>query len=398
MDDRRYYGLDALRGAMMMLGIVLHAAMFYLVAPPMPVPVDHNTAYIFDVTFYFIHSFRMQAFFLLAGFFTGLLVTKRGAVATYKDRAKRILLPLLLGCVTVLPIAGLFMADFALSVRFGTHQFIPDIEALKIVGRELVTQGLPIDQPSLGHLWFLEYLCMFYLLIPLCRALVNLSLPYETSIKQVLASPYTLLVFGLCSAAILWPFHGGVLVLENTALLPHLPSLIYFGWFFVLGFIMHHYRDFLPTLARNFIIWVVLSALSFPLARFATSLDVDAQGNDAALHFFAVIANGLCTWSLIYLFLGGALRYFDRESVWIQYISQSAYWVFLVHLPLVAFGGWWLVQFDMSAVAKFLINCSFTTIVAMLTFHYCVQRTWISDFLHGRKFDLQWPWQARKAT
>ena len=27
MDDRRYFGLDALRGGMMMLGIVLHAAM-----------------------------------------------------------------------------------------------------------------------------------------------------------------------------------------------------------------------------------------------------------------------------------------------------------------------------------------------------------------------------------
>ena len=30
MDDRRYYGLDALRGATMMLGIVLHGATRYL--------------------------------------------------------------------------------------------------------------------------------------------------------------------------------------------------------------------------------------------------------------------------------------------------------------------------------------------------------------------------------
>ena len=31
-DERRYYGLDALRGGMMVLGIVLHAAEFYLAA------------------------------------------------------------------------------------------------------------------------------------------------------------------------------------------------------------------------------------------------------------------------------------------------------------------------------------------------------------------------------
>ena len=51
MDDRRYYGLDALRGTMMMLGIALHAAMFYLVDPPTPVPTDPNTSVVFDHLF-----------------------------------------------------------------------------------------------------------------------------------------------------------------------------------------------------------------------------------------------------------------------------------------------------------------------------------------------------------
>ena len=72
MDDRRYYGLDALRGAMMMLGIVLHGATFYLVVPPasMPIPTDRNNAYVFDLLFHFIHSFSMPTFFFLAGFLT----------------------------------------------------------------------------------------------------------------------------------------------------------------------------------------------------------------------------------------------------------------------------------------------------------------------------------------
>src|SRR5204863_32702 len=64
-DERRYYGLDALRGGMMMLGIVLHAAEFYLAAPPpaLPMPTDRNTSYVFDLLFHFIHSFRMPTFF-----------------------------------------------------------------------------------------------------------------------------------------------------------------------------------------------------------------------------------------------------------------------------------------------------------------------------------------------
>ena len=71
MDERRYYGLDALRGGMMMLGIILHASMFYLAAPPatMPLPLDRNNAYAFDLQFHFINSFRMPTFFVLTGFF-----------------------------------------------------------------------------------------------------------------------------------------------------------------------------------------------------------------------------------------------------------------------------------------------------------------------------------------
>src|SRR5258706_4280468 len=103
LDERRYYGLDALRGGMMMLGIVLHGATFYLAAPPpMLAPLtDRNTSYVFDLVFAFIHSFRMPTFFVLAGFFTALLVERRGVWGTYRNRAARILAPLAAGVVTI---------------------------------------------------------------------------------------------------------------------------------------------------------------------------------------------------------------------------------------------------------------------------------------------------------
>ena len=395
MDNRRYYGLDALRGGMMMLGIVLHASMLYLAEPPAryPFPTDHNTAYIFDVLLTFIHSFRMPTFFVLAGFFTSLLIEKRGLRGTYTNRAKLILAPLAVGVVTILPITGLFMVTFMLSARLGTHDFIPDIDALYAFKRELIAKGFPIDKPSLAHLWFLYYLCFFYLLIPPCRFLVRYSVRFEDRLKRWLVSPFLLVPFGVYTAATLWPFHGGVVFMEYTFLKPHLPSLLYFASFFVLGYIFHHYLNFLPALARNVSSWAVLAAILFPLSLYASHLDDGARGASFVFHLGAVIANGLCTWVLIYLFLGSALRFFDRDSPWIVYVSQSAYWVFLVHLPLVFLAGWWLVQFDLPALLKFVLVCGFTSVVAFLTFHYWVQKTWISNFLYGRRFDLAWPWR-----
>lgn len=393
-DNRRYFGLDALRGAMMMLGIVLHAAMLYLAAPPptMPIPTDRNNAYVFDLIFAFIHSFRMPTFFVLAGFFSALLIEKRGLWGTYKNRASRILAPLAMGIVTILPLTALLMFDFMLSARFGTHDFIPDREALMALGQEMAAKGVPVGQPSLGHLWFLYYLCFFYLLIPLCRLLVGRSLRFEDRLKRWLVSPFLLLPFALYTAGTLWPFHGGQVHEGFILLKPHLPSLVYYGSFFVLGYAFHHYRDFLQALARNVPTWTVLAVILFPLALYASHLDNGERGASFELHLGAVLANGLCTWALIYLFLGGTQRFFDRDSPWIVYVSQSSYWVFLVHMPLVSLAGWWLLQFDFPSPFKFLLVCGFTALAAFLTFHYWVQKTWISDFLHGRRFDLNWPW------
>jgi peptidoglycan/LPS O-acetylase OafA/YrhL len=386
---------------MMMLGIVLHSAMLYLVAPPpmMPIPTDQNTAIVFDLIFAFIHSFRMPTFFVLAGFFTSLLVERRGVLGTYRDRAQRVLAPLVAGAVTILPLTGLLLLDFMLSARFGTHDMIPDRQAMRMLGEEMAAKGVPTDQLGFGHLWFLYYLCFFYLLIPVCQFLVNRTARFEERLRKWLASPFLLPVFGLYTAGTLWPYHGGQVYEGFVLLKPHLPSLVYYGSFFVLGYIFHRYRDFLQALPRRVPFWAALGAVLFPLSLYASHLDNAVRGANFELHLGAVLANGMCTWALIYLFMGSALRFFDRESPWILYVSQSSYWVFLVHMPLVCLAGWWFVQFDLPAVLKFLLVCSFTAGTALVTFHYWVQKTWVSMFLHGRRFSLDWPWrEPRLAT
>jgi len=394
LDERRYYGLDALRGGMMMLGIALHGAMFYLASPPPAVPpiVDRNNSAVFDVVFAFIHSFRMPTFFVVAGFFTALLVEKRGVAATYKDRARRVLAPLLAGAVTILPLTVLFMLDFLLAAGYGSHRLWPDPRALQSLDRDARAVGMPQGQIPLVHLWFLYYLCYFYLLIPVCRYLVGRSLKFETRIKRGLESPQLLVPLALCTAATLWPYRGGQVFEGFVFLKPHLPSLVYYGSFFVFGYFLHHYRGFLQTLARRVPASGLLAGFLFPLAIWASSLDNAVRGASFELHLAAVLSNGACTWALICLFVGGTQRWFDRESPWIQYVSQSSYWVFLVHMPLVCVAAWWLVQYDFPSPIKFLLVCGFTSVVAFMTFHYWVQKTWLSDFLHGRRFDLKWPW------
>jgi glucans biosynthesis protein C len=394
--ERRYYGLDALRGGMMMLGIVLHGADFYMASPPptFPFPTDRNNSLLFDFLFDFIHSFRMPTFFVLAGFFASLLVDKRGLWGTWKNRASRILAPFLAALVLILPPTMLFYLDFVLAARFGTHELLPQKAQLEVLAAELAAAGHKPGEPSPAHLWFLYYLLYFYLLIPLCQALVGRLRPRAARVNAFLAAPATLLPLALCTAAALWPYRGGQVLEGFIYFRPHLPSLVYYGSFFVLGYLFNHFQDVLRTFARHVAWYAALALVVFPLALYATHLDYAASGQAPAAHLAAVLLHGLCTWSLVAFFIGSAMRFFDRGAPWILYASQSSYWVYLVHMPLLCLAGWWLVQYDLPALVKFLLAAGFTTVVCFATYHYWVQRTWISGFLNGRRFDLDWPWRA----
>ena len=142
-DNRRYYSLDALRGSMMMLGLVLHGSQWYISEPPdgLPVPTDPSAAYVFDVIVHFIRSFRMPLFFVLAGFFTSLLVQKRGLRGTYANRGSRILSPLLVSCLTILPLTMLAMIAFMGSAKFNTLQVLPSMEQINILKAEISAAG-----------------------------------------------------------------------------------------------------------------------------------------------------------------------------------------------------------------------------------------------------------------
>lgn len=86
----------------MLLGIVLHASVAYF---PFPWPVqDQHQAGWLAVVFAVIHGFRMPLFFMLSGFFTMLVLRRRGLRSLLSQRALRIAVPLAVAMATILPI------------------------------------------------------------------------------------------------------------------------------------------------------------------------------------------------------------------------------------------------------------------------------------------------------
>ena len=112
--DQRRTDLDVLRGTAMLLGIVLHSFMSFM---PAPWPVqDSRQNDLFFLPVAAIHMFRMPLFFLLSGFFAMFILQREGVRGMLRHRARRILLPLLLALVTIVP-AGNFLRHEAMQVE-----------------------------------------------------------------------------------------------------------------------------------------------------------------------------------------------------------------------------------------------------------------------------------------
>src|SRR5262245_59643609 len=175
----RYHALDALRAFAMFLGVLLHAGVPYATIPVpfWPVHETHGTKAI-DLFLFAVHDFRMQVFFLMAGFFGALLYSRYGLAGTARHRLMRVAVPLALGMVTIMP-AVLAVGVYA-SASAG-RSGLADPTQNATLAEALSSGTSPIRLTFLffttgeflnllipGHLWFLWYLLLcFAVVLPL---------------------------------------------------------------------------------------------------------------------------------------------------------------------------------------------------------------------------------------
>ena len=147
--SKRIHGLDALRGVLMMMGVLLHAALSYLPGADWPFLDWASPSKDLGILVDGIHMFRMPAFFCLSGFFGALLWQRRGAKAMVKNRIQRILWPFLV-FVVVLHVLAQFCFGFTGGVA--SHVAVP----LDTAWSGMLGNPLPFTETM--HLWFLNYL------------------------------------------------------------------------------------------------------------------------------------------------------------------------------------------------------------------------------------------------
>ena len=383
METQRHrdHSLDALRAAMMLLGLVLHSAASYTHTPlrhAWPYN-DPQTNVAFDLLLFFIHLFRMPTFFVVAGFFAALLYDRDGAGGFARNRARRVLLPLVLFWPLV-PLSGLGFF-FAIRQMGGP-----------ISGAELNDQPF-LHAPILGHLWFLYDLLLLYIaamiVLPLAARLPEgWRQRIAVAIGSMPAKPWGVVVLSAVTATTLIPME--VPAIEAFAgLLPPVRIIAAYGVFFAVGWALHGQRQAIAALGGR---WQMpLGAGLLTAAAYLFVIVRRPIADPSLWHLAGAGLASLSIWLLIVGIVGVFVRYMAKPRPLVRYLSDASYWMYLVHLAPAIWIPGLLARSSAPAFVKFSVVLATTTLVATVTYHYMVRSTVIGELLNGRRYPRALP-------
>ena len=434
LKQTRYHGLDALRGFAMILGVVIHASMFYVegigasLGYEMTGKVPPSSSVIGGL-FLFIHLWRMPFFFLLAGFFTRLMIQKRGVRKLLSNRFVRIFIPLIIG-----------MTIYNL-LEFDT-----------------LTSG------NMHHLWFLRDLILMYLIASLI-SYINRKTGFLTQllsqIDGLFSSPknllwLTVIILPISFSAKIFGIYNSILTI---IFLPPGPFFSFGLLFFFIGWFIHRNPHLLSALSKHWKIYlsvgvvffvVLVSCLTISgnftkkaendritekqakvlfedyelvidgmlkdgkitqeqaderIKSYRLDLGAKIQSSEGlseaesemvelyALLFVipAGILSPFATFLIILGFIGGAEIFFQKKRAWVRYLVDASYWIYIVHLFIVfAIAEIILSDTELHPILAVFINVSVSMLICIVTYHIFVRHTPIGWVLNGRIFRPFW--------
>ena len=394
MAGDRLHSLDALRGFALLLGIFFHGAAGYIENfPPQLWPMREPPSAALGAFFFVSHMFRMSLFYLLAGFFGRMLLERRGARAFVRDRAIRILLPLVVGIPVVLITIGLFAVLGGL--LGGT-----DLAGLQAAAAPPPpVEGQPAPFPW-AHLWFLYYLVLFYGLALGARAVLRvidrsgrLRGGLDALVRFVLGGPWGAALIGLGLAAYFvnldgWPSWTGLPAPMSLA--PYPAPLLGYGTAFGVGWLAHRQPDRLLALERRWPLFalcaVILTVVSYAIAGATPRFEPYLEGRPLLVYTAAYLVG---VWCWIFALLGLAVRYLSNVSPVRRYLADASYWMYIMHLSVLAFFATWLNPLPWHWTLKYPLQVAGTIAVLLVSYRYLVRATFIGAVLNGRRYPRQ---------
>lgn len=383
--------LDAVRAFALILGIIFHASLSFMPTFIGWAVMDISTSNVVGIFALISHSFRMELFFLIAGFFAHMQFHKQGRKAFFELRLVRIGIPLFIGWLILRPflISGWVMG--AESMQGDVNILAGLINGFAIFES---VDNLTKDFLVGTHLWFLYYLLLISLSVVVIRYFIGLNsfvkhkalMFSDKVIAKFCNSKFAILIIAIPTTCCLWFMDHWGMDTPDKSLLPHIPILLVYGGFFMIGWLMHRQSALIDQFAR--VTWVkgflCIFAIIASLSLFSFEMSL-AHPQYMLIKASYLFSYAVMMWTLVSLSIGACKLLFKHSNKVLRYISDASYWLYLIHLPIVIWLQIAFAELPMHWAIKLTSICFITFIVSLILYDVFVRATFVGATLNGKK-------------
>ena len=339
----------------MLLGLVVHAGSMAASFQTVSQSPGDNFAIGLSI---FAHNFRMPAFFLVSGILAGLLIAKRGVAGFWLQRKRRLLYPLIAGTLTIVPLT--YWA-----------------ENIQVSGpADLFNSGF-------GHLWFIEYLLLFSLIlmvifqIPAVRRAGHKDAPRRDLGIWIVNPGSIALLIALTMFIPDWYASNSSALAPSSALFPPIGLFIFYLAFFLYGTLVCRYIfSALKWMRRFTFAYLAIGVIAFAIYATYVWGGINEQFSQAAYL--------TSTWMLSMAIIAIALMLAKRENRVVKYLSDSSYWVYLIHLPMMVVLQRWFAELHLGVALSFWLSLPIVFGISIALYHWVVRDRFIGNLLAGK--------------
>lgn len=367
----RLHAMDNLRALAMLAGVAFHAALAYspLMHPIWPA-ADPGNSVVVDAVAWFVHLFRMPLFFAIAGYFSARLVTRRAMTGLFRHRCRRVLLPLLV-------LAPPLIASMTWLTERAAETVSNPSPALAWIGAYVDRHGDMPAMPGWAHLWFLFYLMLFTLLVWIASALdlgrIVARLAGMPPLALVAAGPL-LTAPALAMVGVPWP--------APEFFVPALWALAFFGLYFAFGYQLCRHDRLLDRL-NPLSPFLLAGALTAYVALFRSTDGFMAERSPGWQHGVRALLEACAgCWMTLWCLLA-AKRWLDSRCTAMRWLADSAYWVYLIHLPVLLAIQYRMLDMPWHWTIKLATSLALTFMLSFASYQVLVRHTVIGRWLNG---------------
>lgn len=287
---------------------------------------------------------RIPLLFFVSGMGVSFAIRKRNWSALIKERARRILLPLVFGALAIVPLHMFLWQDY----------YMQDL----------------VYAPHPGHLWFLGNIFVYVLVLS----------PVFLFLKRKKDQPGGQRLISLFRHPLVFVILMVPFVLEAMIVQPEYFEMYAYTWHgfwlgliaFFFGFLMVYVGDVFWQQLKRFK-WLLLALAG---AMFAVRWGYFDLSSPPGLK--AVESN-----LFVFTVLGFGYQYLNKPSEWLSYLSSASYPIYILHMLFLYVGSYWMFPLSWSPAVKFTAICLLTFIGCYVVYEFIIRRTSVLRPLFG---------------